>query len=92
MIIATVPVEFATRNEGTFIDVVRNRRNKVTRAYLKFCPGFFRHIVASFIDRTDGPDGAEIPIPARYGMAREQQLSCGHVYSLCGTVGSGDAR
>lgn len=87
MVLCTVPIDFATRNEGAFLSVVRNRRGYAKRCIIRCLPGFMRHVVASYCTATD----EEKPIPARYGMARRQELPSGHVlYALAGTIGSGD--
>lgn len=87
MVLCTVPIDFATRNEGAFLEVVRNRRGYVKRCIVKCLPGFMRHVVASYCTANDG----EKPISGRYGMARLQELPSGHVlYAFSGTIGSGD--
>lgn len=61
--------------------VKRQRPQHPIRAYLVGAPGFMQHIVDAIL---------KTPISPRYGMARQQQLSTGHIWALAGTHGSKD--
>lgn len=87
-----IPFEFATRNEA-FMRLVwsrkavkRERPRRLLRAILTAAPGFFRHVIEA------GYCCESHRVSARYGMAKEQQLSTGHVWALAGVVGSSDGR
>ncbi len=86
-----IPFDFATRNEAflrlvwTRAAVQRKRPRRLVRAILTAAPGFFRHIIEV------GYCHESHCISPRYGMAREQQVSTGHVWALAGTEGSGDS-
>lgn len=67
--------------QSPFFAVVYNRRKHPTRAMITGAPGFMRHLLE---------DMRGVRMSPRYGMARVQELSTGHVWALAGTAGSKD--
>lgn len=61
--------------------VNRNRPQHPVRAYLTCDPGFLKHVVEALCGGHRS---------SRYGIARQQQLATGHVWTLAGTHGSKD--
>lgn len=68
----------------------KEREKRLKSATVVCLPGFMRHLVECGYLSPDGE--GFFPVTARYGMARQQELSSGVVWALSGTRGSGDVK